>query len=185
VSLPTAVLDRFHAALPRVRQWIEHTLERSEPQAVPVSSLGLPRLARHYPLGLLRTTKAVHVPSTPIPPLGRLGLDELVEMERRSFAAITFRDRVFVVPSEASESLYFHELVHVVQWARLGVERFLWVYGLGLLEHGYRQSPLERMAYRLERGYQRGEVPRDLMAEIEEQTDALWAQVAPRLGGAL
>lgn len=106
-------------------------------------------------------------------------------MERRSFAAITFRDRVFVVPSEATESLYFHELVHVVQWARLGVERFLWAYGLGLLEHGYRESPLERMTYRLERGFQRGEVPRDLMAEIEEQTDAIWAQVASRLGGVL
>lgn len=185
MSLPTAVPDRFHAALPRVREWIEQTLERYEPQAVPVSSLGFRRLARHFPTDLLHTTRVVHVPSTPVPPLGHLGLDELAEMERRSFAAITFRDRVFVVPSEATESLYFHELVHVVQWARLGVERFLWAYGLGLLEHGYRESPLERMTYRLERGFQRGEVPRDLMAEIEEQTDAIWAQVASRLGGVL
>lgn len=173
-----AVLDRFRAALPRVRSWIDETLERHAPEAVPVSSLGYPRLPTHFPSQLLDTAKVVRVREVPFPPLRRMGLEELAEMERRSLAAITFRQVFFVVPSEMTESLCFHELVHVVQWARLGIDRFLWVYGLGLLWFGYRESPLERMAYGLEHAFQRGEVPGDLVAEIEQRTDAIWAEVA-------
>lgn len=180
-----ALLDRFRAALPRIRSWIQQTLERHAPEAVPVSSVGYPRLPGCFPEELLDTAKVVRVPKVPFPPLTRLGLDELAEMEHRPLAAITYRHAFFVVPSELTESLCFHELVHVVQWERLGVDRFLWAYGLGLLRFGYRESPLERMAYELESGFQRGEVPGDLVEEIEKRTDAVWAEVASHRGGAV
>jgi hypothetical protein len=35
----------------------------------------------------------------------------------------------------------------VLQWKYLGMDKFLFCYGLGLLEYGYRHSPLEVMAY--------------------------------------
>ena len=35
-----------------------------------------------------------------------------------------------------TESLCCHELVHVVQWDRLGVDRFLLAYGIGLVQSG-------------------------------------------------
>lgn len=184
MSSTPAVLDRFRAALPGVRSWIDQTLKRHEPQAVPVSSLGYPRLPTYFPSELLDTAKVVRVRDVPFPPLRRMGLEELAEMERRSLAAITFRQVFFVVPSEMTESLCFHELVHVVQWTRLGVNRFLWVYGLGLLWFGYRGSPLERMAYELEHAFQRGVVPDDLVEEIRERTDAVWAEMASRVGTA-
>ena len=47
----------------------------------------------------------------------------------------------------ADEGLYFHELIHVVQWRVLGPERFLAAYADGLERFGYRDSPLEAMAY--------------------------------------
>ena len=47
----------------------------------------------------------------------------------------------------ADEGLYFHELMHVVQWRMLGPERFLAAYADGLEKFGYRNSPLEAMAY--------------------------------------
>lgn len=181
-SLTPAVLDRFRAALPRVRSWIELTLERHAPQAVPVSGLGYPRLPACFSGELLDTAKVVRVPEVPFPPLTRMGLDELAEMEHRPLAAITYRHVFFVVPSELTESLCFHELVHVVQWERLGVDRFLWAYGFGLLGFGYRESPLERMAYELELAFQRGLKPGDLVEEIESRTDAVWAKVASRAG---
>lgn len=183
MSPAPAVLERFRAALPRVRGWIEQTLERHALQAIPVSSFGYPRLAECFPGELLDRARLVRVPEVPFPPLTRLGLGELAEMEHRPLAAITFRHVFFVVPSELTESLCFHEMVHVIQWERLGVDRFLWAYGLGLLWFGYRESPLERMAYQLELAFQRGEVPVGLAGRIREQTDAVWAEVASRLDG--
>ena len=38
-------------------------------------------------------------------------------------------------------------MVHVVQWHVLGAERFLALYANGLEAAGYRNSPLEKMAY--------------------------------------
>jgi len=38
-------------------------------------------------------------------------------------------------------------LVHVTQWRLLGPDRFLFFYANGLECFGYRQSPLEAMAY--------------------------------------
>ena len=47
----------------------------------------------------------------------------------------------------AWESLHFHEMVHVIQRQVLGAERFLAIYADGLEKQGYRDSPLEIMAY--------------------------------------
>ena len=187
MSATSSVLDRFRDALPRVRRWIEQTLERHAPQAVPLSSLGHPRLSAGFPEELLDRARVVRVPEVPFPPLTRMGLEELREMEHRPLAAITYGDVFFAVPSELTESLCFHELVHVVQWSRLGMDRFLWAYGLGLLRFGYRDSPLERMAYELENAFKRGEVQwgedsGHLVRVIEKRTDAVWAEVASALG---
>lgn len=65
-------------------------------------------------------------------------------------AAVTFVDTV--VSQEAfTGTILFHELVHVVQYAELGVEEFARLYVLGFLSGGsYRAIPLERNAYDLE-----------------------------------
>jgi hypothetical protein len=64
-----------------------------------------------------------------------------------------------------------HELVHVVQWSRLGVDNFLLSCGLGLLQFGYEQQLFDR-----------GSVPNDLVRIIETGTDQVWKQVARVLG---
>ena len=67
----------------------------------------------------------------------------------------------------------------MAQWTRLGVDNFLLAYGLGLAECGYRQSPLEEMAYSLQRAYELGKaVPHPLVPFIEARTDEIWARVA-------
>ena len=83
----------------------------------------------------------------------------------------------------SDESTHFHELVHVVQWARLGVDNFLLAYGVGLLQFGYQESPLERMAYSLQHDFERGAPAQDLVLIIEAETDAVWSQVAPLVFG--
>jgi len=65
---------------------------------------------------------------------------------------------IFVKRARANdEELYFHELIHVVQWRLLGAEFFLAMYAAGLEKFGYRDSPLEKMAYDAQDMFARGE----------------------------
>lgn len=65
-------------------------------------------------------------------------------------AAVTFVD-VVVSHEPFSESLLFHELVHVVQYAQMGSKEFASRYVQGFLKQGsYDQIPLERNACDLE-----------------------------------
>jgi hypothetical protein len=45
------------------------------------------------------------------------------------------------------------KLVHVIQWRILGPDRFIFLYVNGLECFGYRQSPLEAMAYDAETAF--------------------------------
>ena len=66
------------------------------------------------------------------------------------------------------ESLHFHELVHVVQWSALGPEKFLACYADGLERFGYLRSPLELMAFRLQRRFEREAEPFSVEAACQE-----------------
>lgn len=173
------ILARFHRVLPAVSRWIDGILEEHRREAVVVSSLGFRGLPQHFPQHLLGTAKVVSVSSVPFPPLLKLGLPELSHIERMPLAGITYKDTFFVQELQRSESLYFHELVHVLQWERLGVNKFLLSYGVGLVQFGYEHSPLERMAYSLQESFERGVVPAKLVEFIHHQTDEIWRQVAP------
>ncbi|MEM1214029.1 MAG: DUF4157 domain-containing protein, partial [Planctomycetota bacterium] len=72
-------------------------------------------------------------------------------------SGITFGWDVVVRPELVDdEALLFHELVHVVQWSRLGRLRFLLVYADGVLRHGYLGCPLEEIAYRMTSAFAAG-----------------------------
>ena len=131
------------------------------------------------PQEVLERAKVVTVPRVPFPPVDRFGLTELMFVQQMSFNGITFKDTFFLEQGQASESLHFHELVHVVQWARLGVDNFLLAYGVGLIQSGYEQSPLEAMAYSLQRDFDNGRLPQELVRVIETRTDAIWIEIAP------
>jgi hypothetical protein len=75
-------------------------------------------------------------------------------------AGITYLDTYFVRADHIhDESLHFHELVHVIQWRLLGPEEFLERYADGLERFGYRNSPLEVMAYDLQGRFERDQQP--------------------------
>jgi hypothetical protein len=173
------IISRFHAALPALRQWIDGQLAQHAAQARPVSSLGYQCLAQAYPADLLNRAKFVSVPRTPFPPVESMGLPEFAHMQRIQFGGITFLDTFFVSRGAESEVLCFHELVHVVQWERLGPDNFLLAYALGLVQAGYENSPLEKMAYTLQHAFERGTSQPDLVGNIQRMTDAIWAQAAP------
>ena len=92
---------------------------------------------------------------------------------------ITYLDTYFIKRTQASdEALHFHELVHVVQWRALGPERFLRTYADGLERFGYRNSPLERMAYDAGRRFSNSREPFNLeqlvLSQLEPRARNAW-----------
>lgn len=152
--------QEFRAVYPRIENWIQQTLAAHASAAKPVASFGFKRLPQYYDVQLLAVTKVVVVPKVPVPPLSAMGLDRFRDFERMDAGGITYLDTYFVRADHAHiESLHFHELVHVIQWRRLGPERFLALYADGLERYGYRNSPLEMMAYELQDRFERGQQP--------------------------
>jgi hypothetical protein len=75
-----------------------------------------------------------------------------------SLADAVTLDRVIVAKQPLSRFTLFHELVHVVQWRILGIDSFAQRYLLEYRNHGYDSMPLERMAVKLARRYEAGEL---------------------------
>ena len=170
---------KFQATLPTVRKWIDQTLAEYESDAVLVADLSFPRLRSVFPPDLLARAKAVVVTGkVPFPPLSRMGLPEFAHMEDMPAAGITFKDTYFLHHRDESESLHFHELVHIVQWKRLGVDNFLLAYGAGLMQFGYDDSPFEKMAYALQAEFDRGNLTANTVELIDRDTDAIWNGVS-------
>ena len=138
----------FQALYPHVIGWIRLTLAAHEKNAKSVASVGFVRLPLYFSHELIASTKYVAVNRPPMPPLSALGLKRFAAFEQGDYDGTTYLDTFFLKTSHvANEGLYFHELIHVVQWRVLGPERFLAAYADGLETFGYRNSPLEAMAY--------------------------------------
>jgi hypothetical protein len=179
---PTGIIHKFHSVLPVMNEWIDQTIESYREKSTPVIDLNFSRINQIFPKKLLEKTKVVMLPDKlPFPPLSQMGLAELSGMEQMPIAGITYKYTFFVNQNHLTESLHFHELIHVVQWERLGAEKFLLAYGVGLIQFGYEESPLEQMAYRLQNDFNAGIVPKGIIELIYRETDELWNQVRPMI----
>jgi len=162
--------EEFNRVYPAIRAWIEQALAANAKGTRSVLSLSFPRLNRYFSSQLLQDSKVVLVDRCPMPPLSALGLNQFDAFEVMQPAGITYGDTYFVVANEARrESLHFHELIHVIQWRLLGMERFVAHYADGLEKHGYRNSPLEVMAYDHEARFSNDQRPYDVEAAIRNQ----------------
>jgi len=176
-------LKKLQDRLPGLLEWIHDTLQKHKANEVVVSTLGFRRLGKHFPKVILDQAKVVVVPEIPIPPLRDLGLPEFSDFENMNLDGITYKDTYFIQGSNQSEGLHFHELVHVVQWRRLGENNFLLAYGAGLYQFGYKNSPLERMASDLQSEFETDSLRSGLVDIIHSRTDAVWGEVAQISGG--
>lgn len=149
------IINRLYEKLPLVEEWINHLLKHSSTQSIPLHSFNFRRLPSYFSSATIDSAKVVLVDEIPVPPLFDFGLQELKDFEAGDYAGITYLDTYFIKrESEKDESLHFHELVHVVQWQMLGLQKFLLLYGAGIIQDGYRESPLEKMAYNYQRRFQ-------------------------------
>lgn len=120
------------------------------------------RLRPYFPGDLLETVSTVQVDATPQLPLHEWSLASPVDFVGTGASGLSLLDLVFLrYGGEDRADLLFHELVHAMQWRCLGLNRFLLLYGIGLVQHGYRQSPLEAMAFDLQHRFEREDAPFD------------------------
>jgi len=146
--------EEFAKFYPPLMAWIRAILTASAHMAQPVASRGFSRLPFYFSDETLASTKVVLVDPLPVPPLTSMGLERFADFERGNFDGITYMDTFFLKPIQSdNENIYFHELVHVIQWRLLGPDHFLFSYANGLECFGYRQSPLEAMAYDAETAF--------------------------------
>ena len=154
-----------------VALFIEDQRITHAPTSRPLSEAQRASVAVHFPADVLdhaRLTLVKHLQNPPFyVELERIGLQNLPQFKR--MAAITFID-VIVSQDEFTPSLLFHELVHVVQYRELGVQKFAEFYVRGFLDTGeYLSIPLERVAYHLEGLFR---LRPDLAIEVEKQATA-------------
>ena len=148
--------EEFHTAYPKLRGWIQQTLEFYEKNAKAVASMHFARLPVYFDPSLLETAKFIAIDRLPMPPLSAMGLSRFGVFEQGDFNGITYLNRYFIKQAVVTEeAIHFHELIHVIQWRLLGPEDFLAAYANGLDEFGYENSPLEKMAYDAEASFKR------------------------------
>lgn len=152
--------DLLQQHLPPVISWIRSTLEHHSPDKIPLVTTGHARLlSGYFPSSFLERSYVIYTDEIPSVPLYATGIPELISMNQMPAAGITYLDTFFILQTEKHDpSIHFHELIHVIQWEYLGMERFLLCYGHGLLTSGYRSSPLEKMAYDLQHRFGNGEI---------------------------
>jgi hypothetical protein len=178
VGVTPELARRFQNAVPRVKQWIDELLAAHAQSTMAMSELGFVRISQCFTKEFLERAKVVLIEEVPRPPLDKFELPELSRVLPLN-EAITLNHTSFIIEEmRTSESLHFHELVHVAQWEQLGMDRFLLAYAAGLITYGYRQNPLESMAYKFQAEFDAGRTWSNLVGSIQKLTDGIWSQVA-------
>lgn len=140
--------------------WVTSERSRLRPLAEPLPVDALGALSPYFPDACLTAARFCFVAEISNPPfyaaLSGLGLG--VPLDFRRMTGITFMDTIAIskrfLPQSPQEllELLFHEMVHVVQYSVLGVQRFVseYVYGWAKSGERYQAIPLEVQAYQLQ-----------------------------------
>jgi hypothetical protein len=165
------LFSSFQHILPQVTNWIEEYIAIHKKEARHVLSFGFKRLGDYFSTALLARSRVVFVERVILPPLSTMGLTFFGPFEQTPYSGITYKDTFFLAPeARHSESTWFHEMVHIVQWDELTPEPFLITYAVGLLTKGYRDSPLEAMAYDLQTLFDNHQPIADIDALVRNPT---------------
>ena len=137
-----------------VEAYISDSRTKYAPQAVPLSEAQRSAMQPFFPAEILASVRLCVLRGTRVPNPSMYSMAKLMGIrdlpDFSDMAAITFVD-VIVSHEEFSHDLLFHELVHVVQYAQLGVKEFAARYVNGFIQGGsYEKIPLEKNAYSLE-----------------------------------
>ena len=106
--------EEFRTAYPKLRAWIQKTLEFYEKNAKPVASMHFVRLPLYFDPSLLETAKFIAIDRLPMPPLSAMGLSRFAVFEQGDFNGITYLDRYFIKQTVVTEeAIHFHVVAHL------------------------------------------------------------------------
>jgi hypothetical protein len=137
-----------------VEDYITNSRTKYAPQAVPLTEAQRSAMQPYFPAETLENARLCVLHGTRVPNPSMYSMAKLMGIRNlpdfSDMAAITFVD-VVVSQEEFTDALLFHELVHVVQYAQMGVSEFASRFVSGFIQGGsYEQVPLEKNAYLLE-----------------------------------
>jgi hypothetical protein len=180
MSFPALSLAQVEWIASAVATHIAEQRTKHAPEAMPLSSAEKRRLRAFFPTPVLDETRITQLESGRFvenPPfydeLKRWGLPARMLPDFHHMAAVTFVD-VVVSHGAMSQRTLFHELVHVVQFRKMGLETFAARYVSGFLSGGgYDGIPLECNAYELDARFAGDPArPFDVAAEVQFWIDA-------------
>jgi hypothetical protein len=158
-----AEADDLRFLIEQGRMWIANERIVRRPQAQPLSDSLCRRFEPYFPAPILDAARIQSVSTIANPPFyaALTAVGQPIPLDFSQMAGITFIDTILVaqpkVAPVAWEELLFHECVHVVQYALLGVDRFVDQYVNGWAMNGrqYDRIPLEAEAYHLQSAFTR------------------------------
>jgi len=153
----------------KINLWVDQTLKNYAGQAVSCESFSS-QFEGFYPTEFLSNSYYIVIDKLPkpdFPELRKAGFGDFIDMDA---AAITYKNTYFVKKGfEADLELHFHELVHVVQWQNLGAPLFIARYMKEISYVGYRNAPLEKMAYELQGYFSMKKKPLDILSYVQSR----------------
>lgn len=186
---PYAVIfNKFYAKLPALVRWMNQTKSSFQPKAKQVAGLGFKKIDVVYPPNLRSFAKVVcGLPKLPFPPFKEMGLEELAGIELLNPLGITYNDMIYITGENIDEITCFHEMIHVVQWKHLGIEKFIIAYGVLQVLHGYRDNPFEQIAHHYQERLESNALPMNFLEKARQHATETWNSVNPlyRFSGGL
>jgi len=172
-NLPTSVVSQLTGA---VEGFIVASRKKYGANAVPLTPAQKRAMQPFFSRELLDQVKVVALNGSRVedPPFyamaKMMGIRNLLSFSE--VAAVTFVD-VVVSHEPFSDTLLFHELVHVVQYAQMGSKEFASRYVRGFLKSGsYDGIPLEKNAYELEQRFISKDASFSVADEVREWVEA-------------
>jgi hypothetical protein len=162
----------------QVAEYIEHQRQIYRRRAEPLNVNQIAAMQPFFPGSTLDSTRVVVLTGERVgnPPfygqLVDMGFDPAASPNFELMTAITFVDTV-VSHEPFTASLLFHELVHVVQYEKLGLREFAAKYVRGFLNGGsYDAIPLEMNAYELDARFTQGPAkPFSIAEQVQKWID--------------
>jgi len=157
-----------------IKKWIEQTLIEYATEMQPVAAAKFERLKGYYPVDVLERVNRVIVDRCPVPPLAVSGIAQLADIESWDLKGIPWKNTIFIRRDLADwDAVHFHEMLHIIQWECLGTKGYLTAWAIGTITRGYRDNPLEEMAFRHQVRFETETTPYDVVAEVQAETAAL------------
>lgn len=179
MPLPNLSPAEIHYVIQQVAIYIESQRQTFKSRAVPLTPNQRTTMQPFFPASSVDSTRVIVLTGERVsnPPfygaLIGMGFKANTLPDFAEMAAITYVDTV-VSHVPFTERLLFHELVHVVQYEKLGLDDFAAKYVKGFLTGGsYEAIPLEINAYQLdERFSAQPTSPFSVEAEIQKRIDS-------------